>query len=260
MYITENTGITALVRDIASGYESLTLGDLDKVRLLDRVDTKFVFHLSMLPVLLERMKAGYRILETSCSRIHPYQTVYFDTPSLKLYYNHHQGRLNRYKVRFRRYCDADQVYFEIKFKNNKGRTIKKRITQPGFSDIIAGGAKELLTRKTPLEPDSLSPVIDIRYDRITFVNHDFTERITIDKDLTFIKGEESCSLTGLCIAEVKQDRSSSAGFPCLMHKMHVRPLSVSKFCLGIMHLYPEVRKNNFKPKLLRIQKILKNVN
>ena len=40
---------------------------------------------------------------------------------------HQNKKLNRYKIRQREYLISDISFFEIKFKSNKGRTIKKRI-------------------------------------------------------------------------------------------------------------------------------------
>ena len=247
-----------LIGGITARYKPVSLEEIDTVKLMDRVESKFVFNQSLLPELLARMESGYRIMETAGNRVHTYQTVYFDTEALKLYHTHRQGKLNRYKIRFRKYCDSDLCFFEIKFKNNKGRTIKKRIVQPCIQPVIEGKAAKLLNERTPLDPASMIPVLEIRYDRMTFVNSDLTERITLDTGLTFRRGDEEITVDGLCIAEVKQGKSSQAGFPCLMHRMKVLPMSVSKFCIGIIQMYPGIRKNNFKPKLLRIQKILKN--
>ena len=35
-------------------------------------------------------------------------------------------RVNRHKIRFREYVDSGLVFLEVKCKNNKGKTIKKR--------------------------------------------------------------------------------------------------------------------------------------
>ena len=248
-----------LIREITDRYRPVSLEEMESVKLMDRVETKFVFSIDKLPRLLSLMETDYRIMETAGNRLHAYDTVYFDTPGLNLYRVHHQGKLNRYKIRFRRYCDSDLCFFEVKFKNNKGRTIKKRIKHAGFSRVIEGKAEKLMKDCTPFDPASMVPVMETRYNRMTFVNRDMTERITIDTGLTFCKDDQKVTIGGLCIAEVKQQRSSLAGIPCLMHRLEIRQMSVSKFCLGIIHMYPGIRKNNLKPKLLRIQKILKNV-
>jgi hypothetical protein len=249
-----------MIREMASAFESISLPEMEQVKLLDRVETKFVFRQGLLPILLEEMGNNYRILETCGSRIHPYQTIYFDTPELKLYHVHRQGKLNRYKIRFRKYCDSDLCFFEIKFKNNKGRTIKWRKVHTGGLHVLDETAEILIKKKTPVDPAMMKPVIEIRYDRMTLVNRDLTERITVDTGLTFCSGDQVITIPGLCIAEVKEEKNGHGGFPCLMHRLKVQPMSVSKFCMGIILLHPEIRRNTFKPKLLRIQKILKDVN
>lgn len=248
-----------LIRDITSRYQPVSLDEMDSVKLLDRVETKFIFNLEKLPALLSLMEPGYRILEIAGNRIHAYDTLYFDTPGLNLYRLHYQGKLNRYKIRFRRYCDSELFFFEIKFKNNKGRTIKRRVKHPGFSKVIEGKAEKLMRECTPIDPASLVPVLETRYNRMTFVNHDLTERITLDTGLAFCNNGKEMAMARLCIAEVKQERSVQTGVPFFLHQMKVHRMSVSKFCLGIIQMYPGIRRNNFKPKLLRIQKILKNV-
>ena len=50
---------------------------------------------------------------------------------MTLYHDHHNGKLNRYKVRRRRYIDTDTEFLEVKLKNNKKRTIKSRIKLSG---------------------------------------------------------------------------------------------------------------------------------
>ena len=94
-------------------FEPISLAGTDNVKLLDRIDTKFTFRMEKLPLLLEEMKDDYRILEINGSRISRYETRYFDTEDFRLYLQHHNGKLNRYKIRFRKYVDSNITYFEI---------------------------------------------------------------------------------------------------------------------------------------------------
>ena len=43
-----------------------------------------------------------------------------------MFHNHHNGKLNRYKIRFRDYINTKNSFLEVKFKTNKGETIKSR--------------------------------------------------------------------------------------------------------------------------------------
>ena len=58
--------------------------------------------------------------------IHDYKSLYYDTEDWKFYLDHHNGRVNRNKIRFREYVGSKLTFLEIKLKNNKGKTIKKR--------------------------------------------------------------------------------------------------------------------------------------
>jgi len=234
------------------GFRSISLKEMDAVRLLDRVDTKFTFHFDQLPLILEELKPFYRILSFKASRITRYKTEYFDTPELKLYTQHHNGKLNRWKVRERKYGGSGQCFFEVKFKNNKGRVIKERIKIKELHDTIDGSSSPFLIQKTPYTPGMLEPVLTVLYDRITLVGYNLDERLTIDTRLSFLAKGESCSFPWLVIAECKQEKASCSPFISLMRQHHIRKQSVSKYCLGIASLYPEVKKNNFKKKLHHI--------
>ena len=69
----------------------------------------------------------YEVLEIDNKRFFKYQNLYFDTDDFFFYHQHHNRNLSRYKVRFRRYVDTNQCYFEVKHKNNKRKTLKSRL-------------------------------------------------------------------------------------------------------------------------------------
>src|SRR5690348_13827055 len=115
------------VRHILSEYHPISLKEMDDVKLMDRMDLKFVFSMNELPFILSEVKPYYRSLEASGTRISRYETLYYDTHDFELYNRHHSGKMNRYKVRSRKYVESDLHFFEVKYKNNRGRTIKTRI-------------------------------------------------------------------------------------------------------------------------------------
>jgi hypothetical protein len=82
------------------------------------------------------------------------------------------------------------------------------------------------------------------------------ERLTIDTDIAFEMGNRKASIPELVIIEVKRDENSGVSevLRQLKHQL-VRPESMSKYCLGVALLYPEMKSNNFKQKLLKIEKI-----
>lgn len=228
---------------------------MDSVKLLNRVDTKFTFNSCRLIPLLKDLSQFYNVLDICGLRQCRYKTLYFDTPDLRMFTLHHNGKLNRYKVRLRRYEDSDANYFEIKFKDNKKRTIKKRISRKEFKEEITGKAERFLAETCPFTAEMLKPAVLVYYKRITLVSKSFTERLTIDVNLLFEKDGQQKAFDQLCIVELKQDSSNRSPALDLMRKFHIRDVSMSKYCFGIISLFENAKKNNFKPKLKEINKI-----
>src|SRR4051812_12077582 len=115
------------VLHILREFSPITLEEMDEVKLQDRTDTKFVFAAKLLPSILEKLSKDCKVLEVNGIRLSRYETLYYDTDDFLLYNMHQNRRANRYKIRTRKYVESDLNFFEIKFKNNKGRTIKERV-------------------------------------------------------------------------------------------------------------------------------------
>ena len=113
-----------------------SLKEMDGVKLLSRCDTKFAFSVSVLKDLINRLTPFYNVLEIDGKRKHDYKSLYFDTQDRKFYNDHHNQRVNRHKVRYREYVDSGLVFLEIKCKNNKGKTIKKRLKVDKIHDSL----------------------------------------------------------------------------------------------------------------------------
>jgi len=244
------------IKNILSKFTPTTLGEMDTIKLMDRRDTKYIFTLAELPRFLHQLTDDYRVLDVEGNRISRYESLYFDTPDFEFYHKHQRGKANRYKLRYRKYVESDLVFFELKYKSNKGRTIKNRIRQEGIDDTISAKASEWLHSKKHIAPRDVEPKFKIFYSRITLVNKNFPERVTLDIDLWYRNHSQSKSFDNLVIAEVKQDKSAFSAFKKLMKKYHVRTASLSKYCLGVINLTEDIKYNNFKPVLINLKKIL----
>ncbi len=231
---------------------------MDNVKLLDRVDTKYMFRDTLLPVILNKMKDNYRVLEIEGKRYNHYETLYFDTDNFGLYIRHHNGKLNRYKFRSRKYVESNLNFFEIKFKNNKGRTIKERIKRPEMVYEIKNKSGEFVKAVSKMDPSMLKPKLWVNYVRITFVNKHSQERLTVDTRLHYKDDNNTVDYNGLVIAEVKQGSGrDKSPFIQLMRDNSILAKSISKYCLGVVSLNPDIKKNRFKPTLLYLNKLLK---
>jgi hypothetical protein len=238
-----------------NSFEPITLEEMDKVKLMDRMDSKYMFNILHLPKLLLDCKAHYFVVNINGKRSSGYDTQYYDTEDYRLYNHHHSGKLNRYKIRQRTYIESDLSFLEVKFKDNKGRTTKDRVKLKAGS--IDQRAKDFLEKETPLKLDELQPSVKIFYNRITLVHKDLTERITIDVNLTVSKDGSSREFNNLVIAEVKQNKASASEFTKLMRELRVKQGGMSKYCIGVSNLVNAVKKNNFKEKNNKINKLNK---
>lgn len=249
-----NSSRRANPAEVLKIFPPISLKEMDGVKLMNRTDTKYIFPVSFFATVMNELKDHYRILEIDGKRLCRYETLYYDTSDFELYNKHHAGKLNRYKIRHRTYIDSHTGFLEVKFKNNKGRTIKTRIAQATVPREWEGESNDFLSKTLPFNPAILHPVIWINYNRYTLVNKAGSERVTVDLDLEFIKEQQHKKLENIVIAEVKQDRRKSSPFMDIMKKYHLREGSISKYCMGIASVCETVKKNNFKNKLTIINR------
>jgi len=240
---------------ILETFESVGLGDIESVKLLNRVDTKFVFAASKLENLLQQLSNDYYVLEIENCKRCDYLTVYYDTAEYYFYYQHQTGRYPRGKVRVRTYLNTGQTFLEIKIKNNHSKTFKDRIVIKSEEDILKKKSKKFIESRLPVSTDELKPDIKVRYSRITLVSRNFSERLTIDMNLSFEFGDNSTDLKQLAILELKQDKNSKSPARAIMLKERIFKSGLSKYCLGIAFIHPEVKTNNIKEKIRKINKL-----
>lgn len=244
------------INDILDSFDPITLEEMDKVKLMDRMDSKYMFNINRLAKLLLDCKENYFVVSINGKRSSAYDTQYFDTKDYRLYNHHHSGKLNRYKIRQRTYIESNLSFLEVKFKDNKGRTTKDRIKLKAGS--IDDKAQNFLEKETPLKFNDLQPSVKIFYNRITLVHRGLSERITIDINLTISKDGRSRQFHNLVIAEVKQNKTAASEFTNLMRELRVKQGGMSKYCIGVSNLVDVVKKNNFKEKNSKINKLNKS--
>jgi|TARA_B100000959_G_scaffold74532_1_gene79164 hypothetical protein len=238
-----------------SDFTPISLSEMGEVKLMNRTDTKFVFRVINLEKLLEKMQAFYKVLEVNDERIQTYKSLYFDTEDRKFYIDHHNSRVNRNKIRFREYVGSGLTFLEIKLKNNKGKTIKKRMRAAKISEKLSSEQKEYIEKIIGKKLE-VSAKQWINFSRLTFVHKTQKERLTIDINLSFENEKESGDLRDIVIAEVKQERMSrKSDFMRIAKEMSILPMRLSKYCISTMQLWQNIKQNRFKKKQLFINKL-----
>ena len=236
----------------------ISLDEMSGVKLMNRIDTKYLVTEEQLRAILLGICDNYYAQEVEGNRLSPYSTVYYDTPDLTMYLIHHDRHLVRDKVRVRTYVDSHLTFCEVKHKNNKGRTKKKRIAVEPIPNILENPeAARFLTERQPYPISSLSPHLVTIFDRFTLVNYEKTERLTIDCNLRFenLRNGHTASMAPLVVMELKQDGRAHSLLKDVLFELRIRPFKVSKYCIGTCMTRPEVKQNRFKKKLRRIEKL-----
>lgn len=248
------------INGVLSSFQPISLASMDPVKLMTRIDEKYICRIDQLPGILDSARPDCQVLENNGKRILGYESMYLDTPDHGMYLMHHNGKLNRYKIRIREYKESHELFFEIKFKDNHRRTTKKRISIGPDRNYHADDIRKFMSGNTIFTPEMLEPKIFSSFERITLVNSKFQERITIDLHPEWCFGDRQVSLPEIVVVEVKSAKpSNTAGFGYLLREARVFPHRMSKYCTGTVFLYPEIRHNRFKAKLLHLKKIEKRI-
>ena len=260
------------ISSLINEFEPISLGEMESVKLMNRIDTKYAVPLSVLPSILEMARPDYYAQEIDGKHIATYDTMYYDTEDMDMYIRHHDRQLVRQKIRVRQYVDSHLTFLEIKRKNNKGRTTKKRIIVPGFDftadteSVLKHKRKEdetltvseFISRKSRYTWDSITPHLWTKFHRITLVNKAKTERLTIDMDLVWdnVLSGEVKTYKDLVIVELKRDGNVPSLMTGIMLAHRIHPFKISKYCIGTALTTPDLKRNRFKKKIRFIEKML----
>lgn len=241
--------------------ESIQLKEMDRVKLMNRTDTKYWFHYQCLQQILHEIQNDYFVLEINNESKLPYTTSYYDTLNNNMFTEHHNGKLNRYKVRRRSYVSSGISFLEVKFKSNKGRTIKKRISSEFGNSAFTDQEIEFLSRYIPFNPDELHFTLINNFSRLTLVNKNFKERCTIDMNLRFEMADKSIALEDLVIVEIKSDgKIENSPLALALYEQRIKPSGFSKYCVGRTLTDVALKRNAFKGKIKRIEKTINTNN
>ncbi|MBH1936924.1 polyphosphate polymerase domain-containing protein [Streptomyces sp. AV19] len=236
----------------------ITLDEVnERAQLLTRFDRSYLVPAAVLTDLVARLTDGqrpggpFRALTIDGRRAFHYHSVYYDTPQLRSFHEHRQGRRLRFKIRERVYRDSGERQFEIKLKGRRGDTVKHRrpLTgtdtplDPPYRAYLAATLRERYGIDAPRE---LAPSLSTDYLRATLVADG--ERVTCDAGLLCTDlhtGAAARCATGLVLVETK-----SAGHLTdadrVLHDHGIRPAVFTKYCGAFAALRPALPGNRWR--------------
>lgn len=246
-----------------TGFYGHSLAEMNKSILMDRVDSKFVVAAELLPRILQESRQDYSLLDIDGVKHSDYSNVYFDTDDFTYYRSHHNGKLNRIKVRHRHYVDSGTAFLEIKFKSNKQRTQKTRMQVSTDPAVAIAESGDFLAQQGISQPDKLLPSQVVGYKRLCLVSEKLEERVTLDTRASFVDPQSGCKivLDDVVIIELKQRRiNRQSPFYRLLRSLGVRPQSFSKYCAGVsLTTENRVKTNRFKSDINKVAKISNSI-
>lgn len=246
--------LSSIAETVAS-FNPISLDEMQGVRLMNRTDTKFVISLSQLGQMLLFAKDFYRAQETLGERLIEYRTIYFDTCDWRMLRMHVTGHKTRQKVRARSYVGSHLNFVEIKKKDNHGRTRKKRIPVEALPQgPLTSVAADFVTSHSNYTAESLMPAIANGFRRITLVNNEMTERLTIDLDLHLenLRNGNGVHLADTVIVEVKRDGRAPSHIVDWLRGNGIRKSGFSKYCYGALLTDSSLPVGKMKPKMRRL--------
>jgi hypothetical protein len=245
---------------LESSFAPVSLNNLNaKAGMLERLDNKYVVDAAVLRRAVPELARHFDMLEIDGRRAFTYETCYFDDSERRSYFDHHQGRRRRAKVRIRKYADAGRCFVEVKLKDKRGITVKKRLPYDTAKfgtldstalDYVHRVYRAQYDREFPYE---ISRVLDMRYVRMTLVAKSGGERMTIDSRLRFITPTGSRAVADdRFIIETKSANGNGTA-DRILRVLHQHPTKhCSKYCAGLAVLHEGIRRNRFLPALRKL--------
>lgn len=244
------------LQEVLQGYEVILLDDIPVGAQMERIDRKYAFPASRIPEVLTGLEPWYTIVEAAGRNISFYESTYLDTTDFTFYQLHQRGAANRDKIRFRSYPYTGTRFLEIKHKTNKGHTVKERIPWHDKTFELNENAHAFLRQHADHLPVSrLRESCRIDYRRIQFIARDQRERFSVDFEIEAFLDTGSISFGEVAILEVKQDVRSDSPIVLKMRDLRIFEASMSKYCLALTMLKPDLKSNRFKEDLRRLRKI-----
>lgn len=245
-------------------FQTVGLDRIAKLATDQRIDTKFLLRQEQAFDLIGELPGHYRVLDIDGHRFTKYRTQYFDTESFALFRRHHVGAAHRYKVRSRTYLNTRLAFVEIKRKSRRGVTTKARWPTEHFETALLSDSKDFVDRNCLIDSNALIPSLLNGFDRICFVSETAPERLTIDLGVQFEAEPGRVRLTGVAVAELKQQRNGHSlrdtVFLERMRAMGIRPTGFSKYCMGLLLTRSDVKHNLFKPQIKRLERLMEERN
>lgn len=218
----------------------------EQASLQTRVDRKYLVPRDVIARVVHELSGNLNALEMSDRRFFRYQSVYFDTDDYQCFRSHVQGRRRRFKVRTRAYLDSGECQLEVKMEGGRSETVKSRLPYHPDEAFTLSTAGRAYIDDIVNDADAvrrLRPVLMSHYRRATLIDLQAQTRLTCDIELEWLTSKQhSGTPTSDVLVETKTLGPLGDADKLLRTYGH-RPVSISKYCIGVAMLNPEMNSN-----------------
>ena len=223
---------------------------------INRFEVKYFVATTAVPELLEAL-APYTRVDSHADARHGYPifSVYWDTEHLSFFWEKIEGVKSRRKVRFRRYGDSDEVYIEI--KQREDRTLHKRRLKWPLARVVevfgtgrgrdwSALGDEPVAREVALmiQRLSLRPTMGVSYRRrALFGAFDPELRVTVDTRLMYQPAPVDVARPfssgayildpRVSVLEIKYDNRVPRWLTKLVCRHGLKIIRMSKYCSAV---------------------------
>jgi hypothetical protein len=246
---TARTGLA----DIISVLPPVSLDEVvARADLQTRVDRKYLVPLVVFERLMTAMGDRLTALDVDGLRVFDYESIYFDTLDLVAYRAHVHGRRRRFKVRTRAYLDSGECVLEVKTEGGRGETVKQRMPysmeeRHGLTLSARAFAMDLIG--DPVAVPALTEVVTTAYARSTLLDRTGASRMTCDVDMSFVNGQRQRQGPRDTVLIESKTVGAATEIDGALWQLGQRPLSISKYCVGMALLRPELPANRWNREL-----------
>ncbi|WP_176489712.1 polyphosphate polymerase domain-containing protein [Mobilicoccus massiliensis] len=248
------------LEEIVGRLDPIDLTELNaRAALQTRADSKYVLDRAQFDAFVARLEGRCDVLEIDGVRGQQYDTTYFDSAQLTSYHDHLQRRRYTYKMRTRIYVDTGLNVFEVKLRDGRGHTVKRKIDHADDAANVVGPRADAFFREVVREAYGLDvtypvqPVLRNRYRRFTLASRATPARTTVDVDLHMLRSADVVASMDPTLALVETKSAHGNGeMDRLLWDLGIRPMRVSKYCLGLELLHPHLSVNRYLPAMTRL--------
>lgn len=242
------------LREAVATLPAISLAEVvAEAELQTRTDRKYLVPTALFGPLVSSLD-DHRVLEIDGQRTFRYESVYFDTEHLTSYRGAAHGRRHKFKVRTRTYLDSELCVLEVKTEGGREQTVKERITHSlSAADRLDGVACRFIEQHVRLQGAArdLRPVLTTSYARTTLVDTHAGSRVTCDADLTMSQPDQHVVEMGDHVLVETKSATGAGEVDRLLWRQGVRPVTISKYCVGLAALNPGLPCNRWHRTLSR---------